>query len=238
MNDDRDRGNVRTAVVAMTAVAWVLLIRSPGTTPHHRVSAGAVSIGTAMTWFLMFVAMMAPVLIAPIQFVRGSSFARRRTRSMLLFSGGYAAIWIFAGVAMLSVAGAMSASIAPPYMTVVAVLVIALIWQCSPPKQISLNRCHTRPTLAAFGRAADTDALTFGLSHGVSCVGSCWAWMLLPLLVPAGHLAAMVAVAILIVSERLDKPAPPVWRWRGLAKVRRTVIGQVRLRMGSHVYAR
>ena len=58
---------------------------------------GAVSAGAAVNWLLMLAAMMAPVLIQPIQFVRGSSLARRRARSTLLFVAGYTAVWMFAG---------------------------------------------------------------------------------------------------------------------------------------------
>ena len=74
-----------------------------------------------------------------------------------------------------------------PYFLVAAVFFIGLAWQCSPAKQVCLNRCHALRELAAFGRAADTDALIFGATQGVWCAGSCWAWMLLPLLLPGGR---------------------------------------------------
>jgi hypothetical protein len=78
-----------------------------------------------------------------------------------------------------------------------------------------LNRCHNHRPLAAFGIAAARDALFMGLSHGRWCVGSCWAVMLLPLLLPDAHVAAMAAVTLLMFCERMDPPATPAWRLRG-----------------------
>jgi predicted metal-binding membrane protein len=85
----------------------------------------------------------------------------------------------------------------------------------SPDKQRCLNRCHNHRPLAAFGVAADWDVFRLGFAHGFWCVGSCWAAMLLPMMLPTGHLAAMAAVSVLMFCERLDPPRPPAWRWRG-----------------------
>ena len=100
-----------------------------------------------------------------------------------------------------------------------AAAVLALAWQASPAKQRCLNRCHAHPPLAAFGWRAARDALALGLRHGGWCVGSCWALMLLVLLLPQGHVAGMAAAAVLMFSERLDPPRPPAWRLRGLTPV-------------------
>jgi predicted metal-binding membrane protein len=235
--DDRDRLRVRNAVLAVTALAWVLLIGTlsigtpglAGMHAHHHppTNAGALSAGAAVNWMLMLAAMMSPVLVQPIQFIRGSSLARRRTRSTLLFVAGYTAVWMLAGAVILLVVAALGSSGLPPYVPMAAVFFIAVVWQCSPAKQACLNRCHALRELAAFGRAADTDALIFGATHGVWCAGSCWAWMLLPLLLPGGHIEAMAAVAVLIFCERLDDAAPLSWRWRGLGRARRIAWGQI-----------
>jgi predicted metal-binding membrane protein len=235
--DDRDRVRVRNTVLAVTALAWVLIwtrsIWSAGLSnshPHHHVTnLRAASASAAVDWLLMLAAMMAPVIIQPIQFVRGSGLVRRRTRSTFLFVAGYAAVWMFAGALLLLLVAALGASGLSPYVSVEAVFLIALIWQCSPAKQVCLNRCHALRALAAFGRAADVDALSFGATQGVWCAGSCWAWMLLPLLLSRGHILAMSAVAILILCERLDDPAPVSWRWRGLGRARRIVAARLKI---------
>jgi predicted metal-binding membrane protein len=88
--------------------------------------------------------------------------------------------------------------------------------------------------LAAFGAAADFDALLFGMKQGMWCAGSCWALMLFPMVFPRGHVFAMAAVAVLILGERLEEPRPPGWRLRGLGKATRIVVAQARIRL--HAY--
>jgi predicted metal-binding membrane protein len=112
-------------------------------------------------------------------------------------------------------------------------MLVAFAWQCSPVKQRCLNRCHAHGELAAFGAAADVGVLRFGVTHGIWCVGACWALMLVPLLLPRGHVVAMVAATVLIVSERLEQPRPLRWQIRGAGKALRIAIAQARLRVAS-----
>src|SRR5207302_4436620 len=133
---------------------------------------------------------------APVRHVRLRSFTHRRARSTVLFVAGYAAIWIAAGGVLLAIELAVKLLAAQSYLPVGGVVLIASVWQVSPIKQRCLNRCHAHTELAAFGAAADLDALRFGLAHGVWCVGSCWALMLLPLVVSGGHIAVMAGVSL------------------------------------------
>jgi predicted metal-binding membrane protein len=176
----------------------------------------------------MLAAMMAPLLIAPMRHIRDRSFARRRARAIALFATGYAAIWMPTGAVLLILALTLGMGALGSWLTAVLTTIFALVWQFSPIKQRCLNRCHAHPELAAFGLAADLDALGFGLRHGIWCVGSCWALMLLPLLLSRGHLAAMVAVTLLLLSERLDSPAPVRWHWRGPGRAVRIAVAQAR----------
>jgi hypothetical protein len=50
--------------------------------------------------------------------------------------------------------------------------------------------------------------------------------MLLPMLLPSGHLVAMAAAAFLVFSERLVRPMAPAWEWRGLSGVKRLLTAQ------------
>jgi len=237
--DCRDRVRVRNAVLVLTTLAWVLLLTRASRIPslsgphahHHTSNHNAVLTSAAVDWVLMLACMMAPILIQPIQFVRGSTLARRRTRTTMLFVAGYTVVWMFAGALMLALAPALGSSGFPPYVRVGAFFLIALTWQCSPAKQACLNRCHVLSPLPAFGRTADTGTLVFGATQGMWCAGSCWAWMLLPLLLSSGHIVAMVATTLLILCERLDDPAPVSWRWRGLGKAARIVGAQARIRV-------
>jgi predicted metal-binding membrane protein len=168
----------------------------------------------AAGWAVMVAAMMAPLPGDPLAYLARRSFAGRRWRSAALFGAGYGAVWLAAGAPLLALAIAARATLpawAPPWALALAA---AALWQGSPARQRCLNGCCRRPPLAAFGRAADRDALGFGLAHGAWCVGACAPLMLAALLAGPAHLAAMAAVAVFAFAERLEPPCPPAWRWR------------------------
>jgi predicted metal-binding membrane protein len=235
--DSRDRNRVRNGLVAVTALAWItsIWILAPGTATAHDHGWSNNADVVAVRWLLMLAAMMTPVLIQPVQFLRGHGLARRRARATWLFVSGYVASWTVAGAVMLSIAATVETTRLVSGIAPVAVLAVAVIWQCSPAKQICLKRCHERPALAVFGPRANVDVLTFGAMHGVWCIGSCWAWMLVPFLLPGGHIVAMSATAGLIFLERVGKPAQPRWGWRGLGTGWRLVVGQLRIRMAMEI---
>jgi predicted metal-binding membrane protein len=180
---------------------------------------------------LMIAAMMSPLLIAPLRHVQQRSFAKRRARATLLFAGGYMAMWMAAGLGLQVAALAARWAEPAPLVCLGLASAVALLWQVSPAKQWCLNRCHRQPHLAAFGAAADRDALGYGLANGMACVGSCWALMLLPLFLVQAHLWAMVAVTLFIVAERLENPAPLGWRWRGPARALRIIAARARMHL-------
>lgn len=224
---------LRNAVLAVSLIAWIVILLEP------RVSSCCSAYGAggswqmllaanppgslAIDWALMLVAMMAPMLIAPLYHIRISSFDRRRLRSMTLFVVGYGAVWMAAGVVIVAVQLAATWVLPQSYLPAIIVGLIALVWQASPFKQRCLNRCHSHRPLAAFGFAADLDALRFGAETGLWCTASCWAAMLFPMLLPDGHFVAMAAVALLMFCERLDPPKTPAWQWRGFGTALRYV---------------
>jgi len=231
--NSEDWARLRNAVLAVSLIAWIVILVEP------RVSSccSASSVGgswqmlltanppssLAMDWALMLVAMMAPMFIAPLYHIRISSFDRRRLRSMALFVAGYFAIWMAAGAVIIAMELAATWLLPQSYLPATIVGLVALIWQASPSKQRCLNRCHSHPSLAAFGFAADLDALRFGLRTGLWCTASCWAAMLFPMLVLDGHFIAMAAVAVLMFCERLDPPRTPAWQWRGFGTALRCI---------------
>ena len=243
----RERARVNIPVLLISAATWVVLLVNPGSTmtlAHCPVTDSGASLvsfrmllemnpisSLAAGWALMLVAMMSPTLLAPIQHVRERSFKRRRARSVTLFVIGYAAIWMAAGGALMAAMLTLNLLAPQSYLPAVGVGIMAFVWQCSPVKQRCLNRGHNHSELAAFGVAADLDALRFGITHGVWCVGSCWALMLLPMLLLQGHFAAMAVVTFLMTSERLERPRPLSWRLRFPGKLMRIVVAQTRIRL-------
>jgi predicted metal-binding membrane protein len=230
----RERSQVRTPVLFVSAAAWMLLVAAPGGMATHAHLSSAMGASNApaslaLGWALMVAAMMAPLIIAPIRHVRDRSFARRRARAIALFVAGYGAVWMAAGVFLLGLSLAFRQTV--PVSSVPLAAVIVFVWQFSPAKQRCLNRGHAHPALPAFGRAADIGALRFGLTHGVWCAGSCWALMLLPLLVSRGHLAAMAAVTLWLLGERIERPLPPRWSLQVPYRAARLVAAQARMRL-------
>ena len=181
---------------------------------------------------LMVAAMMLPLIPAPLRHVYDRSFAWRRGRAMLLFVAGYAILWMGAALALEAVALAARWAAPTSLACFVPVLAAAVLWQASPCKQWCLNRCHRRLHLAAFGAAADRDAFVFGLTHGASCVGTCWALMLLPLSISNLHMPVMATVALFVAAERVERPAPVAWQWRWPGKAVRILAARLRLPSG------
>jgi predicted metal-binding membrane protein len=216
---------LRNVVLAVSLLAWVVILLEPRVSPCCSAKDAIMSWQMLLAanppgplaghWALMLLAMMAPMLVAPIYHIRISSFDRRRMRSTILFAAGYGMIWMAAGVVIVAVELMVAWLLPRSYLPAAIVGIIAVIWQASPFKQRCLNRCHSHRPLAAFGIAADLDVFRFGLEHGLWCTGSCWAAMLFPMLLPEGHFVAMAAVAVLMFCERLDPPRVPAWRWRG-----------------------
>jgi predicted metal-binding membrane protein len=228
---------------------WMMLLVNPGgimTIAHCPVTDSGASMASfqmmlAMNpvsslivgWALMLVAMMSPTLMAPVRHVIERSFKRRRARSVTLFVVGYAAIWMAAGVVLISAVLVLNLLLPQSFLPAIVVGIIVFAWQCSPIKQRCINRGHNHRELAAFGLSADLDALRFGISHGLWCVGSCWALMLFPMLVSQGHFAAMALVTYVMTSERLEQPKPLSWRLRFSGKLIRIAVAQTRIRLQS-----
>jgi predicted metal-binding membrane protein len=155
----------------------------------------------------MVMAMMAPLLAGPMRHLWSRSLSRRRVRAIAVFVLAYGAAWMAAATVLALVATGVRAADGP--LLVVAVVILALLWQLSPAKQQCLKLCHRLPRLAAFGWNADRDCLRYGLANALWCIGSCWALMLLSMLVDGAHLAVAVSVAVLLAIER---QAPARWR--------------------------
>lgn len=245
----RERRRIRRPVLAVTAGAWlatiVIAVAAAGPTGHHPsgVAASAhtghdvdvVVTGAAThavhewglaflgSWLLMLAAMMTPLLIPVLRHVHARSLPRRRARAVALVVAAYAAAWTAGGVVLTAVATALRAVAPVGGAAIVVGLVVAVAWQLSPAKQRCLNRCHAHPAVRAFGHAADLAALRTGAQHARWCFGSCWALMLLPLLVTTSHVLAMVPVTLWMWAERLDRPTRPSWRGRLPTRAARAV---------------
>lgn len=221
----KEFNSLRNGVMLVSLLAWVLILAPRGRSCHC--PAGEVGLSwpdlllanppaaLASGWALMLVAMMAPMLVPAIYSIHYTSFAHTRAQLVALFVAGYGVAWMLVGAIFMVVMFVMRIWLPQSWWPAAIIALAALVWQASPGKQICLNRCHSHRPLAAFGFAARRDALRMGLEHGFWCVGSCWAMMLFPMLLPSGHDLAMAAVTIVMFCERLDRGSAPTWRLRG-----------------------
>jgi predicted metal-binding membrane protein len=207
-------------VVASSAVAWVLVVAldhsvlvpylcSPNAAADWSgASALAATLsvngwaGQALSWFVMLLAMMTPLLWLPLAHVRDRSLAERRMRAVLLFLGSYFGLWMLAMAVLALVAVALRILAGSAAIAFAVAAGAAVLWQMTPAKARLLNRCHALRPLPAFGLAADIGSLRYGLQVAAPCIGTCWAMMLLPLASDAAHVIVMAMTALWMLSER------------------------------------
>ena len=232
----RDSGGSMVSAFCSSDTLWALPLSLRLDLALMLVSPVQLASGSA----LMIATMMLPLIIVPLRHVRDRSFARRRARATILFAAGYGVVWMIAAVILQLIAIAAQWAAPTPLLCFALALATAIVWQVSPTKQWCLNRCHRRPHLAAFGAAADRNAFDFGLTNGAWCAGSCWALMLLSLLIGEGQILGMIAITLFIFAERLEGPAQIKWRRRGSGRALRIAVAQARMRLTtvwSHRYA-
>ncbi|WP_443111126.1 copper chaperone [Anderseniella sp. Alg231-50] len=166
-----------------------------------------------LNWMLMLGVMMPILIIAPVRYVWRASAPHRRFIHALLFVLGYGAMWVATAPLFLALALAIRAAFQMDYPVLMA-LVIALLWSASPLQRRTLNAAHRAPRLALTGLRGARDCFSFGVCHSVLCVTTCWAWMLVPMMVAPGtpHIVTMVLVGAVLVTERVAPTAPALWR--------------------------
>lgn len=234
----RERAWINVALIGLSVSSWMLLLLTDasigptleteiGTTHSNRLLS-STPLSVPVGFILMLMAMMAPTLIIPINHVCAQSFRCRRPRSVALFLLGYGMAAATALAAMVLVTESIAAH---SYGAAFAMAIVVVGWQCSPLKQRCLNRTHDHRSLAAFGSAADGDSVRFGIVHGSFCIGSCWAFMLFPMLVHRSHLLAMAVATFMIIGECLSTSAPVRWEIRVPAKLARILVAQARIRL-------
>jgi len=183
-----------------------------------------------VAWLAMMTAMMFPA-IAPVVKLYGRAAAAGRVAPLPFFAAGYIAVWTSVGLpAYLAWRALMDPiSEARPWAGRLAgfVLVGAAVWQLTPLKSMCLRHC--RSPISFFLRfgpnvARARGAFRMGMTHGLFCLGCCWAFMAVLVAMGTMNLAWMAALALLIIVE---KNAPAGERVASLAAVAFAVAGLV-----------
>ncbi len=175
-------------------------------------------------WALMVVAMMPPLVSAPLNHVARSTLSARRRRAIVIFLASYGAIWFAAGAVMvpLSISVRLLLGTAAFPVTVSA----ALAWSCSPLAQVARNRCHRLVRVGLRGMQADADCARQAGVIAPWCVLSCSPWMLAVMTLRTGHVVAMALVTLVLVLDRMMPSAKARWQLPpAFSLVRRSVFG-------------
>jgi len=164
-------------------------------------------------WLLMSAAMMLPTTLPLLDIFRRMTTGRPDSSALLiLVIGGYLLAWAsFGAVAHLLDIGVNNAVRQSAWLTFngwalgVAVLVLAGAFQFSSAKNYCLTRCRAPFSFVVshwHGVSPRKEALWLGISHGIFCVGCCWALMLLMFVVGTGSVGWMLMLGAVMALEK------------------------------------
>lgn len=215
----RDPGRLLWVIAG---VCWVALLAAG----HHHdglitggawpKSAAGVAVSVALlagAWLEMTAAMMLPTTIPMVRmFTVVSARAPRAALVRAAFLAGYLALWLAFAFAAVAVATAVRSWAAPaqlgwvaarPHLVLATVLAIAGVFQLTPLKDRCLTQCRDpRAFLYAHYRRGVRGAWNLGLRHGWSCLGCCWALMLIMFGTGLGNVLAMLALTAVMLIEK------------------------------------
>jgi predicted metal-binding membrane protein len=167
-------------------------------------------------WAVMMIGMMLPSA-APLVLLYGAaarrSAPRTAARHIYALAGGYLAAWtaFSLGATALQRALASLLLLSPMMETAnsrvtAALLLVAGIYQWTPLKHACLRTCQS-PVNFLIGRwrGGEDGAFRMGLEHGISCVGCCWALMLLLF---AGGVMNVTVIVVLTAFVAFEKLVP------------------------------
>jgi predicted metal-binding membrane protein len=159
------------------------------------------------TWTLMMAAMMLPSATPMILLHRlGADGGLRQQMWSAAFVAGYLALWASVGVVAWGAAMATEMFVGPEQRAVgvAAILLLAGLYQFSPLKSACLRACRTPADfLMTHWHRGLSGQVRLGIEHGIYCLGCCWALMALFVGVGAMSLGWAVAIALVVLVEKL-----------------------------------
>jgi predicted metal-binding membrane protein len=224
----RVRGTPRRptpAVEATIAGAWLVLVVAQATGSaamlhHHALIEGGTPLWVTLpvflvAWEVMVAAMMLPASLPAIHaFEREASIVGRPRGGIAAYLGGYTLVWAAFGVAAFlgdvvlhHIVDTTPWLAARPWLIQAGVLALAGGYQFVPLKRRGLAASRHPDEPHAAPRSRRHGAARLGLSHGLACLGSSWALMLLMFAAGFGSLWWMGALTTLMVYEATGRHA-------------------------------
>lgn len=212
------------ALLAAAALAWVAILAWSPLGGAIEGKMAFVLPTFLITWTVMMAAMMLPS-VAPVASLYSRSISERRPLRLTLFTGGYLVIWVSAGVLAFALGAFVSGlSDASPSVGTAAgagAYLLCGLYQLSPLKSRCLQHCRSPLSLVLkYGsyRGLMRD-FRVGLHHGGYCLGCCWSLMVVLLALGAMSIVPMVALAAIVMTEKLSPKGENVSRLVGVASL-------------------
>ena len=164
-------------------------------------------------WAVMMTAMMlpsaAPTILLYTAIVRRSVDAPATSRAYL-FAAGYLVVWAaFSAIAVIVQRQLTNALLLSPMMVLSsgrassAVFALAGIYQLTPFKRSCLSACQSPAAfIARHWHNGAAGAVRMGMTHGLYCLGCCWALMLLLFAGGVMHLPTIAMLTVLVLFEK------------------------------------
>ncbi len=223
--------------LGLVALAWLALLASQvtGIAPllhHHALIENGPPAPVALAaflagWLVMVAAMMLPASLPTARAVAaGMAHLRRPRLAMAAFAAAFAGVWVlfgivaFAGDAVLHrIVDATPWLAARPYLVEAGVLALAGVYQWTPLKRRFLLACRHPATRVASADGRRTGAARLGVRHGLDCLGSSWALMLLMFAEGFANLWWMAALTAIMTYETSGRRGARLATWAGIALV-------------------
>lgn len=161
-----------------------------------------------LAWLAMMAAMMLPA-VSPVVRLYALAAAKRTVAPLPFFVAGYIVVWTAIGIPAFFAWRALMDPIADgsAWAARVAggVMLLAAIWQLTPLKSVCLRYCRSPMSVFLQVRgslARPAAALRLGSTHGLYCLGCCWALMAVLVAMGTMNLAWMIGLAVLILLEK------------------------------------
>lgn len=167
-----------------------------------------------MHWFLMLIAMMLPLLFLSIEEIIKKNFKRKRKLSLVLFFIGYIFFWTIISIVLLAITSYLDQILNSRIIIGCLMVLVFILWQATPYKKISLNRCHLPANINPFGLQSSIDSLKFGIQKAFYCVGTCWPMMWLCLIWMEQMMFIMPLFTIVLLIEQISPKRPEKWGLR------------------------
>lgn len=221
----RQRVQLAAGLVAICAVSWAYLAWM---NQHMHMSPAWVFV----MWIVMMTAMMlptaAPMVAIYARFQRGRAPERSPVPESALFAGGYLVAWAaWSGLAAaLQIGLTRAAALHPMAMKLESpaaqgsVLLLAGVFQLTPLKNACLSHCRSPVGFFMTSwREGRGGALVMGLSHGLFCIGCCWALMALMFAVGCMNMLWIAGLTGFVLLEKLGPFPRLVNRASGLTLI-------------------